>query len=107
MKIPIHCMQCLQEQGCPPTEYQFVEIIDDGIQPSTCSRGHVTTTVLQEQKFEILFQFSAIAIIDGYHREAITSMAAALERFYAFYVTVICLKHNVITENFNEVWMHA
>lgn len=100
-------MQCLQEQGQPNMEYQPVEIRDDGLYSSTCSHGHTTLTVIQQQKFEILFDFGSMALIDGYHREAITSMAASLERFYEFFITVTCLKHKIDITNFKHTWKHV
>ncbi len=106
MKLKINCMQCFQEQGQPSIEYQPVEIRDDGIYASTCRHGHTTLTVIQEQKFEVLFDFGAMALMDGYPREAITSMAASLERFYEFFITVTCLKHKIDITNFKNTWKH-
>lgn len=100
-------MQCFQEQGHPSSEFQPVEIRDDGLYSSTCSKGHTTLTVVQQQKFEVLFDIGAMALIDGYPREAVTSMAAALERFYEFYITVICLKHDIDMKTFQKTWKHV
>jgi hypothetical protein len=107
MKLRINCMQCFQEQGHPSFEFQPVEIRDDGLYVSTCNQGHTTLTVIQQQKFEVLFDFGAMALIDGYPREAVTSIAAALERFYEFYVFTICLKHGIGTEPFKSTWKHV
>ena len=100
-------MQCFQEQGHPSSEFQPVEIRDDGLYSSTCSKGHTTLTVVQEQKFEVLFDIGAMALIDGYPREAVTSMAAALERFYEFFITVICLKYDIDIKTFQNTWKHV
>lgn len=107
MKLRINCMQCFQEQGHPSIEFQPVEIRDDGLYECTCNKGHTTLTVIQEQKFEVLFDFGAMALIDGYPREAVTSIAASLERFYEFYVTVTCLKYNMDITDFNAAWKHV
>ena len=107
MKLRINCMQCFQEQGRPSLESQPVEIRDDGLYSSTCNNGHTTLTVIQEQKFEVLFDFGAMALIDGYPREAVTSIAAALERFYEFYVATICLKHGTLLADFQKTWKHV
>lgn len=106
MKLRINCMQCFQEQGHPSFEFQPVEIRDDGLYESTCTKGHTTLTVIQEQKFEVLFDFGAMALIDGYPREAVTSIAASLERFYEFYVTVTCLKYDMNIADFKAAWKH-
>ncbi len=100
-------MKCLQEQGYPSMEFQSAEIRDDGLYSLTCNKGHTVTTVIQEQKFEILFDFGAMALIDGYFREAITSIAAALERFYEFYITATCLKHEIDLTKFQDTWRHV
>jgi len=100
-------MQCFQEYGKPSLEFQEVELQDNGLYSATCSNGHKTLTILQEQKFEILFDFGALALLDGYPREAVTSMAAALERFYEFYISVICIKNNIDITNLKKTWKHV
>lgn len=97
-------MACFQADGKPSDEAASVEMRDDGLYSVTCPRGHVTVTAIQEQKFEILFDLGAMALVDGYPREAITSMAAALERFYEYYIQVVSLKHGIAYETFFEAW---
>lgn len=104
MKLRINCMQCSQEQGQPTLDFQSVEIRDDGLYSSTCNNGHTTLTVIQEQKFEVLFDFGVMALIDGYPREAVTGFAASLERFYEFYVFTTCLKHDIELAEFQKTW---
>ncbi len=97
-------MACFQADGKPSEEATSVELRDDGLYTMTCSRGHVTVTAVQQQKFEILFDLGCMALIDGYPREAVSSMAAALERFYEYYVQVVCLKHGIAYEAYVEAW---
>jgi hypothetical protein len=42
-------------------------------------------------KFELLFESGILALQDGYYREAVTSFAASLERFYEFLLTAFML----------------
>jgi hypothetical protein len=63
-----------------------VEFRDDGRYEFTCPEGHTNVSSLQEQKFELLFEIGAFAIRDGYYREAVTSFASSLERFYEFFI---------------------
>ena len=42
-------------------------------------------------KFELLFELGINALIDGYPREAVSSFASALERFYEFFCQVAAL----------------
>ena len=81
-------MKCVRDFGRPSQELASVEFRDDGKYELTCSNGHETTTLLQQQRFELLFDIGAHAILDGYYREAVSSFAASLERFYEFAIRV-------------------
>ncbi len=107
MNLVINCMQCFQEFGKPTEEYILVEMTNDGLLSSTCPKGHTTLTMLQQQKFEILFQIAAMALQDGYPREAITSTASALERFYEFFINIICIKNNSKLDDFEKLWKYV
>lgn len=104
MKLPIPCMQCFDRFGKSAGQLMRVEMRDDGLYLATCERGHTTTTVLQEEKYEVLFELAAMALLDGYPREATVGMASALERFYEFYVRVLSSKHAVDDVAFASVW---
>jgi hypothetical protein len=69
-----------------------------------CRSRHETVTCLQEQKFELMFDLGANAIVDGYYREAVSSFTSGLERFYEFYVQVLCEKADVPEEAFDATW---
>jgi len=107
MKLRIPCMQCLQEDGKPSDELMPVEMRDDGLYKVTCPNGHITITAIQEQKFEILFDLGAMALLDGYPREAVSSIAASLERFFEFYIQVIAIKQGIHLQEFNKAWKHV
>ena len=100
-------MECLAIQGSPNLEFQITEMTNDGLLSSTCSKGHTTLTMVQQQKFEILFEIAASALIDGYPREAVTSTAAALERFYEYYIRIVCMKRNIDVKKFDESWKNV
>jgi hypothetical protein len=97
-------MQCLREAGKPADEATSVELRDDGLYKITCPHGHVTLTALQQQKFEVLFDLGAMALLDGYPREAVSSIAASLERFFEFYVQVVSLKRGISIDEFRTAW---
>lgn len=101
------CMQCLQEFGKPSTEFSRVEFRDDGRYQLKCSFGHDTTTVLQQQKFELLFDIGAHAILDGYYREAVSSFTSSLERFYEFAVRVLLEGASKSDRLFQDCWKEA
>lgn len=97
-------MQCLREFGKPADEFSRVEFSDDGRYEFSCSFGHETTTILQQQKFEILFDIGAHAILDGYYREAVSSFTSSLERFYEFSLRVLLEKASKSDELFQSCW---
>jgi polyhydroxyalkanoate synthesis regulator phasin len=104
MKLLISCMKCLEEFGRPTGELSHVEFRDDGRYEFVCTFGHETVTVLQQQKFEVLFDIGAHAILDGYYREAVTSFASSLERFYEFSIRVIIESAGVSDDSFKKSW---
>jgi len=80
VKLPIICLTCaLQGQSDPhgkPTE--VVEIREDGRYETICPNSHKFIIVLQQLKFEVLFEIGAYAITDGYYREAVSSFTSSL-----------------------------
>jgi hypothetical protein len=64
---------------------RFVELTEERVVAFTCDAGRENVFTLQKQKFEILFEMGAMALLDGYYREAGASVAVALERFFEFY----------------------
>ncbi|HGM4724729.1 hypothetical protein [uncultured Serratia sp.] len=104
MKLLMPCMACFQELGHPTNELTTFEFRDDGRYETCCTRGHKSVTVLQQQKFEILFDIGANAILDGYYREAVSSFTSSLERFYEFCIKVLCKKRNIENDVFSIVW---
>lgn len=104
MRLPLACMQCFRERDQPDDALYYAEVTDDGLYHLTCRNGHATTTCLQEQKFEVLYELAANAILDGYYREAVVSFTSSLESFYEFYLRVIARKRHVAEEKFEEAW---
>lgn len=97
-------MQCMTVNGRLSDELMSVEIRNDGRYLCTCREGHTTLSTLQQQKFEVLSSVAGGALLDGYPREGITSMAAALERLYEYVVTVIGIELQVPQETFQAAW---
>jgi hypothetical protein len=90
MRLAIICHKCMESHRHSKREYmQSVEIIDSRHYEITCKRDHKIFTTLAEEKFDVLFEIAINAIIDGYYREAISSFAASLERFYEYAIDVI------------------
>ncbi len=81
-----------------------VEFKDDGRYEMTCREGHISIAFLQQLKFEVLFDIGAYAIIDGYYREAVSSFSSSLERFYEFFIRVMCISKDISELKTLEAW---
>lgn len=104
MRIPLSCMQCFQETGQPDFTLYPAELQDSGLYRLVCKNRHETFTCVQEQKFEVLFELALNAIVDGYYREAVASFSSSLERFYEFYLRVMCVKRGLDDTKIERAW---
>ena len=104
MKLLIFCNKCVFESDYENYNYEYLDISDEGVYELICSKGHKTITLLQEEKFEILFEMGAMALLDGYCREAVSSFAASLERFYEYFIQVLMTHKNIPYEEVNKSW---
>lgn len=84
MKIRLACPRCSRVNL--NAERYAVGYRDDGRYNIPFGQQHRDILVLQQQKFEILFDIGANAVLDGYYRDAVSSFTASLERVYEFYV---------------------
>ncbi|ERI10245.1 hypothetical protein [Aneurinibacillus aneurinilyticus] len=105
MNIYISCGHCLKERIS--LEFYPVEVNDEGVYELTCKSGHKTTSFLQNAHFEILFELGAKAFLDGYTREAISSFAASLERFYEFCIRAIVEQKEIDIKAFDDTWKYV
>lgn len=111
MIIRLFCPQCGYESiqknesfTTLDTPVPIVQIAEDGKYEVVCEKGHHATVVLNNLKFELLFEIALNAIIDGYYREAVTSFASSLERFYEFYWRVVMHKSSVADSDITAAW---
>lgn len=113
MQAELICGECLLElvkKGIDNlTDEDYVltpitEITDNGVYIVTCSKGHNISVVLQNHKFELLFELGLNAIIDGYYRDAVSSLTASLERFYEFYIKILWRKSGKDFSAIEECW---
>ena len=104
MKLPVTCAKCMQEDIANAMIAATVEFRDDGRYEINCPKGHSSVTLLQQQKFEVLFDIGAYAILDGYYREAVSSFTSSLERFYEFFIKVVCLSKDIDWDRIQDAW---
>ena len=74
-----------------------------------CEKGHKWPLVITQHKHEILFEVAAHAIIDGYYREAVSSFAESLERYYEFFIKVISvvLPGDVFEKGWKQIYSQS
>ena len=104
MKLPLSCHECIKSNTQGLGSVAWVEFRDDSRYEFTCSHNHKTVAILQEQKFEVLFEIGAFAIKDGYYREAVSSFSSSLERFYEFVATILLLKQKIDIITIKKAW---
>jgi hypothetical protein len=84
-----------------------VTINDTGLYKMTCERGHTTYTMLQNGKFEILFDMGIYAFQDGYYRESVANFAASLERFYEYSIRLFCFINGINESVVDLAWKNV
>lgn len=114
MVISFMCMQCVVNKygrimpdnssfDIDLDHYPVLEVGDTQYYDVTCESGHSFRAFLEKERFELLFEWAVHAFIDGYYREAVTSFASALERFYEFCIYALIDGH-ATSEEFDKAW---
>ncbi|WP_163866106.1 hypothetical protein [Myxococcus eversor] len=96
LDFPFTCLKC--NTGNPQP------YVDDGKYSFQCTCGTKNAAVLRKEKFEVLFDFGALAFLDGYHREAVANFAAAFERFLEFFVRTIWSEKGLDDAAIERTW---
>ncbi len=111
MKISLTCPVCfnilVEAGGASNWGPQFdVALGDTPIYEGTCPNGHAVRQIIANPKFELLFESGVRALQDGYFREAVSSFASALERFYEFLMQSHFVDENShkLPETFSATW---
>ncbi|MCK6930091.1 MULTISPECIES: hypothetical protein [Enterobacter cloacae complex] len=107
MRITATCMECFKEFGRPSFEFFSLPYYENRIAVVQCSHGHKSVLVLQSQKFEVLMESGAQALLNGFTLEACATFYAALERTYEFAICVLMKARGVDDQQyfrmFNEM----
>lgn len=113
MLLDLICFDCIKEQidkGVPntvigePIPTPFEPINDSGIYQVHCVKGHEAVTIIDNVDFEILFEYSLNAIADRYYREAVSSSASAMERYFEFFVKVVLRSTGAEFSEIDRMW---
>ena len=98
------CLHRLFETGEAVAGPAHGELGDEGVVKGSCPAGHECMTVLQQPRYEILFDMACLALSDGYAREAVASFTASLERFYETAIRVMCAHSGATGAVFETPW---
>lgn len=104
MKVFAVCMTCQIELGHPSFEPFLLPYFDDRLAKIKCARGHESILVIQSQKFEILMESGADALLSGFTLEACASFSSALERVYEFCIRVFMINKKIDGEQFTKMF---
>lgn len=80
------------------------DVVENRLIEFTCSEDHVNRYHVQGIKYQLLFESSFRALVEGFYLEAVLGFTASLERFYEFYCKFVCHKHGFDKNGFDETW---
>lgn len=102
MKLNFPCDYCHLEYNKEiRTE---IDLNDDGVYEITCSNGHEKTYFVENDKYQVLFDLGLLAIENSFYREAVSSLAASLERFYEYCIKVMLVSKGTNMSDINKTW---
>lgn len=104
MKIIATCMECLKEFGHQSVELIVADYFETAVVNVECNRGHRSAHTLQSQKFEVLLESAANALLEGYTLESASSFSSAYERFLEFCLQVLCNKRGIAESEFEQTF---
>jgi len=92
------------EQAPTPELFLAGRMQDSGAVFVECSKGHRSAVVYNHHRYEVLFTSGTAAYQDGYSNEAVSTMAASLERAFEFFVRVYSRKLSIEPETIDAFW---
>lgn len=104
MKVWLTCHKCSEELGNGLLASYRVDIIDSHLHEFTCVKGHKNRYYLQTIKYQLIFESSFRALVEGYYLEAVLGFTASLERFFEFFCKFACHKHGLDAQEFKKIW---
>lgn len=102
MKLVFPCTTCFFN-GQKNIE-SAIDITDDGVYKVICKNGHQSIQLIRNEKYEILFDLGMLALNNGFSREAVSSLASSLERFYEYSIRVFLKGLEIGTDEVEKTW---
>jgi hypothetical protein len=87
--------------------FLYAEMDDNGVVYLTCEKGHKTAEIYRGRKYQFLFESGCRALLDDYTNEAVSSLSAALERAYEFFLRVTYRKLGLSSSLLDASWKHV
>jgi hypothetical protein len=104
----VTCLECAAENvGSKADITHWVDLQDDDAYVGTCKNGHSVQFTLDNLRYEILYQSGIVALLFGFYREAVSSIAVATERFFEFASRAMLIHHGVEPAVVEEAWKHV
>jgi hypothetical protein len=128
MRIPTQCWACLHDElraeederlraeaaGETPPERPYriarredwyrLELAEDNAYVGKCRKDHTITLSLHNIRYELLFEAGIVAMFMGFNREAVSSIAVAMERFFEFAIEIFVHNSKVERALYDETW---
>jgi hypothetical protein len=86
------------------SDWYLADLEEDNAYIEKCRHGHTMRMSVQNVRYELLYESGIVAMLVGFHREAVSSIASALERFYEFAVEVFCIRAGVDPAAATSAW---
>ncbi|QWG93277.1 hypothetical protein [Bacillus toyonensis] len=109
MNIYIHCEQCIRFNQLNPSndqDFQFykVPVNEEGVYNFICYRGHETKAISPYEKYQILFQMGANALLEGNYFESVGCFIASVERFREWTIKFIWYLNGINEQKSDDLW---
>lgn len=106
MDIRVPCFACVASQPNATPQLFAVDLDDDDLIWLTgrCDQGHDLRTLLQNERFELIFDEGLLAFGRGFRREAVLDFAAGWERLMEFYVKASMMERGSRYEQILTGW---
>lgn len=105
MKLFLNCGECLEKvTDKNKIECLYVKSINENLYKKKCSKGHEKSIILEEHKFEVLFEGGAIALLDSDYKKAIQYFYYSLEYFYEFSIELILTNNKIKYDDYKNLW---
>lgn len=101
MKIKFKCSECDYDDYVKKNDIMEMELANENYYEVQCKQGHKSHYLLNQEKYEMLFEVGCLAYLDGYYREAVTSFSAALENFRVFCIEIFTISNGISVTQLN------